>query len=578
MKRVLMTTAALVAAVAVLAVVSTPPPRIVLPTPPSDGTIAGIVHVHSTRSDGIGTFDSIAEAASRAGLQFVVVTDHGDGTRPLEPPAYLHGVLMIDGVEISTANGHYVALGMHRAPYPLGGEGRDVAEDVARLGGFGVVAHPDSPKPGLRWTDWNVPFDGIELVNLDTGWRRRVAEPGLRAKLGLLPALAGSFVRPSESIARLVDASEPIRRWTAATEGRRVVAMAAADAHGGLTLGSAANGEGGFPLRLAGYESAFRALSMHVRIDAPLSGDADTDAAAILAAIRGGRLYAALNGLAGPPFFQFTAARDAETASAGDRLAPGGAVTLHVQSNAPAGYLTTVWRGAAPVGPPRPDQDFTVDVGGDPAFYWVTIDTPPPAPGATGRLWLFSNPIYVRDTPAPAPAAVPSPATGSSPLFETAADGAGWRTETDPTSLAAVDAEAVQSGPELRFRFGFPSGPKAQQFAALVHEAAAPFTGDRLVFEARSDAPARLEVQIRAAGGDPSAALRWAHSIYLDEEWQTHTLEIRDFRPPIGSTAPPTPPAGPFGAVLFVVDTTNTALGTSGRLAFRHIRIETEQH
>ena len=92
----------------------------------------------------------------RAGLQFVILTDHGDGTEPA-PPAYVDGVLCIDGVEISTNGGHYVALGMSPAPYPLGGEPVAVVEDVARLGGFGIAAHPDSPKPSLAWTDWDVP-------------------------------------------------------------------------------------------------------------------------------------------------------------------------------------------------------------------------------------------------------------------------------------------------------------------------------------------------------------------------------------------------------------------------------------
>src|SRR5260370_13957630 len=60
---------------------------------------------------------------------------------------------------------------MPAAPYPLAGEPRDVIEDVRRLGGFGIAAHPDSPKPQLRWTDWTAPFDAVELLNPDTSWR-----------------------------------------------------------------------------------------------------------------------------------------------------------------------------------------------------------------------------------------------------------------------------------------------------------------------------------------------------------------------------------------------------------------------
>src|SRR5262245_16531841 len=93
----------------------------------------GAYHVHSNRSDGSGTVDQIAAAAAVAGLQFVILTDHGDGTRPPDPPAYRHGVLCIDAVELNTASGHLVALNLQgAAPYPLAGEGRDVVEDVHR--------------------------------------------------------------------------------------------------------------------------------------------------------------------------------------------------------------------------------------------------------------------------------------------------------------------------------------------------------------------------------------------------------------------------------------------------------------
>src|SRR5712671_780210 len=132
---------------------SLPQPHASLTGPEPDGTVAGAFHVHTTRSDGRSTPDEIAAAASRAGLKFVVFTDHGDGTRTPDAPVYRSGVLCLDGVEVSTTGGHYIALEMPPSPYPLGGEPRDVVEDVKRLGGFGIAAHPDSPKAELRWRE-----------------------------------------------------------------------------------------------------------------------------------------------------------------------------------------------------------------------------------------------------------------------------------------------------------------------------------------------------------------------------------------------------------------------------------------
>ena len=134
-------------------------------------TLAGAFHVHTTRSDGTAGADAIAAAAARAGLQFVILTDHGDATRTPDPPAYRHGVLVLDAVEVSTRGGHYVAVGMPAAPYPLGGDADAVAEDVRRLGGFGVAAHPDSAKGELKWSGEPAIIDGIEWLNLDSEWR-----------------------------------------------------------------------------------------------------------------------------------------------------------------------------------------------------------------------------------------------------------------------------------------------------------------------------------------------------------------------------------------------------------------------
>ena len=80
---------------------------------------------------------------------------------------------------------------MPASPYPLGGEPRDVIEDVHRLGGFGVAAHPDSPKPELQWREWTAPFDGIEIVNPDTSWRVHLREPQWQPKLRLARCASG---------------------------------------------------------------------------------------------------------------------------------------------------------------------------------------------------------------------------------------------------------------------------------------------------------------------------------------------------------------------------------------------------
>ena len=158
LKSIFVLTAAFVAAVVFYVLFTLPPASDDLSPALPPNVAVGAYHVHTSRSDGTGSIDEIAEAASRAGLKFVVITDHGDGTRAPDPPAYRHGVLCLDAAEVSTFGGHVVAMNVSRAsPYPLAGETADVVDDIRRLGGWAVAAHPDNPKPNLRWTAGNAP-------------------------------------------------------------------------------------------------------------------------------------------------------------------------------------------------------------------------------------------------------------------------------------------------------------------------------------------------------------------------------------------------------------------------------------
>src|SRR6185436_4189002 len=231
MKRLFLAAAVLATVAAIFIWARLPPKRPVLSSTFDDGTIPGVLHVHSNRSDGRGTPEQIAHDAAKAGLKFVVITDHGDATRLPDPPIYREGVLCLEGTEISTSGGHYIAIDMPAAPYPLAGEARDVVEDVKRLGGFGIAAHPDSPKLELRWREWNAPFDALEIVNLDTAWRQRMTDTTWKPKAGLLVRLLTYPFRPEESMTSLISRSGVFYRWDALSRRRHVVTLGGADAH-----------------------------------------------------------------------------------------------------------------------------------------------------------------------------------------------------------------------------------------------------------------------------------------------------------------------------------------------------------
>jgi hypothetical protein len=573
-KKLVLVTAALVAAVAVYVAVTIPPRPIPLAAP-TDGTVPGIIHVHTNRSDGLSAPEEIAAAAARAGLKFLVFTDHGDATRKPDPPQYRAGVLCLDGVEISTNGGHYVAIDMPASTYPLAGEARDVVDDVRRLGGFGIAAHPDSPKAQLRWTEWKAPIDGVELLNPDSDWRlwarqANGAADRWAARRRLLSALIDYPFRPAAVIASLIRPSGAVADWQALTARRRLVAIAGVDAHAKIAPRSADPGDSRYALPFPGYEASFRAMSIHVKPDRAFSGNAVADARVLMRAIRSGHLYTAVDAAATPASFSFTASNEHGTVNEGDELGVGGPVTLRVRSNAPPAFTTTIWTGSTVLSTDHHEQEFSVEVPAGPAVYWVEIS-------ATGRptplTWVRSNPIYVRS---PEPAATTPPraaATTSVPIFD--GDAGGWRVEHDPTSLAAVDRAPTVGGAELRWRYGLAGGAPAGQVAALAFDTPRGLAGyDRLSFSIRAEHPMRISVQLRAGDDQgPAARDRWKRTVYVDVSAQDRTIDFADLTP-VGQTHTDTAILDGIRTILFVVDATNTKLGDSARIWLKNVALE----
>jgi len=136
-------------------------------------------HVHSQGSyDGREPVELILEHASEIGLDAVAITDHDVIQESLYAAeiADEFGLLGIPGVEVSTADGHLLALGVETALE----KGRPIDETVSTvwdMGGVAIVPHPfQRSRHGVRRR--NLPdADAIEVYNsmLFTGYRNRRA-------------------------------------------------------------------------------------------------------------------------------------------------------------------------------------------------------------------------------------------------------------------------------------------------------------------------------------------------------------------------------------------------------------------
>ncbi|MDQ3417807.1 MAG: hypothetical protein M3541_03345, partial [Acidobacteriota bacterium] len=472
-------------------------------------TVRGAYHVHTTTSDGSGDRAAVAAAAARAGLQFVIFTDHGDGSRPNPPPEYVQGVLCLDGVEVSTNGGHYVAIDMPAAPYPLGGDAAAVVEDVARLGGFGIAAHPHHPRPELAWSDWSAPIQGIEWINLDSEWRDEGTLRLVRLPLDYL-------VRPAAAIASLLDRPvATLRQWDALERSGSITALAAADAHGA----GRRNGEGRAAKLGVGpsYESSFRTLSNTVLVERPLDGTASSDARLVFDAIRQGSVYSTIDAIATGVFLRrrlddgvFELASPLPNGGRLDPVENDGRSRLEIRL------------GRAPGSPPVP---------------WVVSN--------------WSGPRRLPQPPSPPDLveAVPVPLSSQ------------WRVEKDPGSSAQVSAKDGS----MSFNYVLADGRSSQFVAAAADLAAghAPFT--RLLFEASADRPMRVSVQLRFADG-----ARWVKSVYLDRVERQAAIRVQDMTSADRSGAV-MPAASTAVSVLFVVDLVNARPADSGSFTIREL-------
>ncbi len=512
LKKIVMGTAAISAAVVVFLLATLPESPIVIPPSGADAelvrrTVRGAYHVHTITSDGSADRAAVAAAAGRAGLQFVIFTDHGDGTRPVSAPAYIDGVLCLDGVEVSTNGGHYVAIDMPAAPYPLGGDAAAVVEDVARLGGFGIAAHPHHPRPELAWNDWSAPIQGIEWINLDSEWR----DEGL---LELLRVPFDYLLRPAATIAMLMDRPvTTLGQWDALERSRSITALAAADAHGA----GRRNGEGRAAELGVGpsYESSFRTLSNTLLVERPLDGTASSDARLVFDAIRQGSVYSTIDALATGVFLQ-------------RRVDDG---VFELASPLPDG---------ARLDPVESDGRSRLEI------LLARAPGTPPVP------WVVSNWSGPRRLPQPA-----SPPD----LVETVPVplGSQWRVEKHPGSSAQVSAKDGR----MSINYVLADGRSSQFVAAAADLAGGQAPFSRLLFEASADRPMRVSVQLRFADG-----ARWVKSIYLDRVERQVAIGVQDMTSADRAGAV-TPAASTALSILFVVDLVNARPADSGSFTIR---------
>ncbi|MEU6593779.1 CehA/McbA family metallohydrolase [Streptomyces sp. NPDC046881] len=132
----------------------------------------GDCHLHSWHSDGRRTPGEIAALARAAGLDFVNSSDHNTNASHAHwADAAGDDLLVLLGEEITTRNGHVLALGTEPGTFvdwryrARDGRWARVARDVRRAGGLVVPAHPHADCVGCGWRFGFAEADVVEVWN-----------------------------------------------------------------------------------------------------------------------------------------------------------------------------------------------------------------------------------------------------------------------------------------------------------------------------------------------------------------------------------------------------------------------------
>lgn len=349
-----------------------------------DYEYVGNVHIHTKYSDGEGLHAEIAQAAARAGLDFVIITDHNVWVNGCE--GYYGKVLLLVGEEVHDVRripqaNHLLIYNAKSELATFAADPQNLIDEANRRGGFSYIAHPYeyasrlSPDlAAIPWEDWDVAgCVGLEVWNYMSEFK------GLLR--GLLSAIFYAYC-PTLGIRGPFRAT--LRKWDELlAQGKRVAAIGGADAHATpYSLG---------PLHrvVFPYEYLFRCVNTHILVERPFNGVLEHDRALLYEALRAGRTWVGYDLPASTIGFRFIAHSGVNQAVPGEELIRTGAVVFEVQTPYPAdirllrnGRVVARARGKMLKHITAEAGIYRVEV-----YRWYRLSR---------RGWIFSSPIYVK--------------------------------------------------------------------------------------------------------------------------------------------------------------------------------------
>ena len=190
------------------------------------GPWRGVFHVHTEFShDSKASLQKVIATGRRAGLDFVVVTDHNtlEGKKAYREGAFPRSPLLVFGNEISSSDGHLIALGPETEP-PAGlSDSQALIRWIHENKGYAVLAHPVCRKNPWRSLDKISGYDGLEIYNFSHSFYP-VYHPAHAAKVAALAP--GFFLKSFQK-----KPEENLALWDEKLGQAQVAGFGANDAH-----------------------------------------------------------------------------------------------------------------------------------------------------------------------------------------------------------------------------------------------------------------------------------------------------------------------------------------------------------
>ncbi len=513
----------------------------------------GVFHLHSTFSDGLGTVSEICRDAAGQNLDFVILTDHGRPNRESSAAtAWRDGSLLIGASEFSLHAGHMAAAGYRVHDYEFPPEAQEAIREVENDGGVTFISHPLDGR--IPWTDWRARgFTGIEIISL-----YQMAKKNLLYGLTLFPLQY--LLSPDVALTALISyPKKELEIWDRFNREGRYFGIYALDSHAKLALSDRVQ------FRFPSYGATFKILRVYVKVDRELDRDAATAAATVIAALRRGSFFNAVESLAAANGFDYQyLENDGRWVEMGGEAArTGGELVLRLPF--PFAVDVRILKDGKPFRHIKDIREQEIRAGiSEPGVYRCEVFL------HSGRLkrlpWILANPIFVaRPTPAPPPLPVPTPRTVLNPA------GAGFQVEKNDRSRGEMSVTPGEDGrpvTRLRFELRRESPALVDYWVSLARRQELDFSPYRgFIFEARGSRAMRFWLQFRTNAGAEESAFQ--HSFRVDEEWRPLFIPFDRFHRLYGAGSPVE--RARISSFFILIDNGNSFDGARGELELRPI-------